>query len=270
MKERINIREIKKAIEHNKKLARKDEGGYETKEKEWKERGVYDSPLEEFGDQFAIVLPEILKEEKKRDEFGFLKNPKIFQIYIEQTLSKEKKQDLTAVEFGGPGSNLFRGFTKNFFRKTVGVCLKDIRSQSEQKDDEENNHTIVEGDILDLQDNKLLMEVTKKLGAIKIDLIISRLYGPLSSIYRHPAILDRIIRNWYSILNENGLMFIQFEPWRTIDPNKTVTEIKVEKWETAIKEKYPEIDIQVDYGLLRMHKVIGAPEKLLPATQLFK
>ncbi len=274
MGEKIKIGEIKRALEHNRRLSKKDEEGYEKEEKEWQQNGVYDSSLERFGDSFTITLPESLKEEERRDERGFLKNPKIFQRYIEQTLSREKKQDLTAVEFGGSGSQLFRGFTKDFFRKTAAVCLKDIRNQNQKNDDVKNNHSVIEGDIMDVQDNQLLTEVAQKLGTKKSDLIISRMFGLLKFIDRHPAILDRIIRKWYDMLNENGLMFVQFEPYGLLPEHLKTREYIVKKWSDVIKEKFLEIDIQIQIdekmGVLRLHKKFGAPKELPSAAQLFK
>ena len=267
MGEGIQFAEIKKALKHNRKLSRKDEGGYEKDENDWKLHGVYDTSIIDFSDSLSISLPENF--EKERDIEGYLKNPEIFQIYIEQTLSKEQKHDLTAIEFGGPGSELFRGFSKDFFKKTVGVCLKDIRDPNEKNNDIKNNHSVVEGDILDIQDDKLLNEVTEKLDTEKTDLIISRMIGPLKEIDKHPAILDRIIRNWYNMLNENGLMFIQFQGYVPLNKDKLERDL-MEKWSTIIKEKFPKINIQIDGGVMRLHKKVGAPEELPRASELFR
>lgn len=261
MGEKIQIGKIRQALAYNKKLTRKNERS----ESDW---GIYDSPLEDFRKTFGISLPENYEENLKE---GRLKK------YIEETLLSEKREkpNLTAVEFGGPGSKLFSGFTPNFFRQTVGVCLKDIRNENQKKDDEKNNHSVIVGDILDISDtqnNKVLNEVKEKLGVKRTDLIICRMSGPIHTINRNSAIMDRIIRNWYSLLNENGLMFIQFG-WKLqglINPTVKTIEILIIKWVTIIKEKFPEIDIQIeDSGVLRLHKKVGAPEELPRAKELF-
>jgi len=274
MREGIKIREIKNALRLNKMLA---EAGMKTTgptpsyivgEGDW---GTYDSALKDFGVVFYRVLPKDfvnpLKKKKLETEYDTPDDPEIFEEYIEQTLSKEKKQDLTAVEFGGPGSNLFSGFRKNFFKKTAGVCLKDIRPEDQKETDKKNKHSVIVGDIMDPINKETLTKVTQTLGAKKIDLIISKMEGPLDYIYKNPAILDRIIRNWYNMLNENGLMFIQFQ---TLLKNLPDDKPLVEKWAKAIKDRFPEVDIQVSKEAIRLHKKAGAPESLRPATQLFR
>lgn len=263
MGEGIDIGKIKKAIKGNKNLAIAESvemGGYGCLESRW---GTYDSSLRNFGETFSLSLPKDCEANLTGERL---------KKYIEETLSQVEKHDLTAVEFGGPGSQLFKGFTKNFFAKTVGVCLKDIRNQDWQEDDIKNNHSVIIGDILDVQNNQLFNKIAQILGTNKTDLIISRMDGPLEYIKKHPAILDRIIRNWYKLLNENGLMFIQFE--RPIDTFLVGGSIKtqVAEWSNTIKKRFPEIDIQISGigdGILRLHKIVGAPEKLPSVAELF-
>ena len=266
----MRVKEIgkatKQAIEKNKYLAKKSPGGagYATPEESWQ---TYDSSLWNFGKTFNIVLPV---------EYSVSTEKYKLKDYIEEKLLKEKWGNLTAVEFGGPGSALFRDFSRYFFRKTVGVCLKDIRNDLQKETDEEYEHSVIEGDILDttkVEKNKVLSEVTKKLGTNKIDLIICRMRGPLYYIDKDPAILDRIVRNWYSLLNKNGLMFIQFDIISSGSYRSTANMAK--EWSVVINEKFPQIDIQFAMGdenignVIRLHKGVGSPEKLPPATQLF-
>lgn len=258
---KIKIGEIRKALAYNKELTK----GYEEKERNWESNGVYDSSLKDFARTFLQSLPnwvDLVDEQQKDAEHAF-------RDYVEETLSGKEKHDLTAAEFGGSGSELFKGFTADFFRRTVGVCLKDIRNGEQKAMDRKNNHFVIEGDITKPLSNEILIKVVKTLGANKVDLIISRMVGPLKYIDKHGAILDRLIRNWYDMLNENGLIFIQFEYYKPL-PGHNPTTIMIEKWSSAIKERYPEIDVQVEGDTLRLHKKTGAPEKLPPATQLFK
>ena len=227
---------------------------------------IYDSSLENFTRDFRYVLPEDFYK-KLLQENEEIRIREIFRRYIEETLSKsgEQQSDLFAVEFGGPGSEFFQGFSKNFFKKTAGVCLKDIRSKDIKFNDARNNHSVITGNILDLQSDQLFNKITQTLGIEKVDLIISRMDGPLSFFDKNGAILDRIIRNWYNFLNKNGLMFIQFE--RTLESD---TRFLVEKWSGVIKKRFPKVDIQTGNYVLRLHKGTDAPEELPPATQLFR
>ena len=281
-------KDIKKAVRKNRDLATKASGGYETSEAGW---ALYDSPLSSFAHTFASCLPADWESNDVAE--------KRFKEYIEKTLSEGKVNDLTAIEFGGPGSILFTGctvgtdddkkyptFTKDFFKKTLGVCLKDIRFEYQEKKDTERNHHVLEGDILYPERKPLFYNITSRLGTEKTDLILSKMEGPVNIIDKNPAVLDRIIRNWYSLLNENGLMFIQFfvgmpplmPPENARDRKYALvsyqkyTDLKtsIDKWAVAIKERHPQIDIQVRSGAIRLHKQLGSPNELPPATQLFK
>src|SRR5579859_3685773 len=64
-----------------------------------------------FQNFFAAVLPE---------------SEKSLRNYIEKILEGRKGKAI-GVEFGGTGVTLFRGFTPNFFRQTVGVTLIDYK-----------------------------------------------------------------------------------------------------------------------------------------------
>ncbi|MFZ1019893.1 MAG: hypothetical protein WAN61_02800 [Minisyncoccia bacterium] len=258
MLEGIRPKEIKRALKENNRLAREIVGGYNREENEW---DVYDSSIDDFGRTF---LPGYNFSPDARESGSN------FKIFIEKTLINNiEKHDLTAIEFGGPGSKLFSGFTFDFFKKTVGVCLKDIRSEAKKENDRKINHFVMTGDIMEVQNKWLLEQVMKKLDTDKTDLIISKMNGPLKHIDRNGAILDRLIRNWYDILNENGLMFIQFTYGTETENIEMKIQNKIEKWVEAIKERFPEVEIQVNTGTIRLHKKFGAPEHLPPATILF-
>lgn len=263
----IKISEINRALEINRELAN---NGYlgGGRDANW---GTYYSPLDgqikegvfPISATFSRTLPEKYQSKSENDP--------VMKKYIEETLSMgEEKHPLTAVEFGGPGSNVFEGFTKNFFETTTGVCLEDIRSNDKKDEDKANHHFVVSGDALDpsyIEDNQTLKKVLKTLGTGGVDLIICRMDGPLNHIVKNGAILDRIIRNWYEILNYNGFMFIQFDRGG-FDPD-TVTIEAVEKWANELKKRFPEIDIQLNEGAMRLHKKDGSPQYLPSTTKLF-
>src|SRR3989338_10931638 len=128
---------VRSALTTNKRLAAKGQGRYDTEELEWTD---YNSKIDSFGKTFFDTLPKEFFEKVKCDTRN------AFLIYIESTLTDQRENtsdQLTAVEFGGPGSNLFRAFPKGFFKRTVGVCLKDIRLPGEKIRDTERGHYLV-------------------------------------------------------------------------------------------------------------------------------
>ncbi len=270
MEGKVDIKGIKQALDHNKRLVVEPHkrGGYIVTEGGW---GTYNSRLEDFGQTFDQVLPKNFKS----------RFTERFQDYIETVLAQsiEKAHDLVGVEFGGPGSKLFHDFSPGFFKKTLGICLKDIRTKDEIAEDNKNGHSVINADLLDTtQYNKLLTNIVENLSVNKIDLIISRMEGPLGFIDKHPAILDRIVRNWYSLLRENGIMFIQYgipEYQLPLDTHEEIQEPmapiedEVGRWSTALKNKFPNMDIQISNKAIRIRKNEGSPRELPPATQLF-
>ncbi len=146
--------------------------------------------------------------------------------------------------------------------------IEEILSNEIKGYDKEHGHFVIEGDVLNPEKNSsTLASVIKKLGRPRTDLIISRMEGALRNIDKHPAILDRIIRNWYRILNENGLMFIQHH-YGLFVKVQYINQLK--RWSEFLKHKVPQIDIQLTAEALRLHKKAGAPAELPSAAQLFK
>jgi|GEM_PF-1578779 len=266
----MNFEEIKKDLKYNNGISKE----LSEVEANW---SMYDSTIEEFGGTFLKAIPEEYtrnidtKTYPELAEYG-----EAFKKYIEDTLSKSKDKKLSAIEFGGTGYNLFQGFKDGLFSNTAGVCLIDIRMPEDSTDDIANNHTVIEGDIFDLKNKKLDEKIAKALNKPKADLIISRTMGPLKEFKKNPMIMAWVIKKWYELLNENGLMFIQFEYFKEHNPgtlpkhNSEITppptrdseKIALE-WVNMIEQKYKDlIEVQLGRGILRLHKLKGAPEKL--------
>lgn len=72
--------------------------------------GYYDSEIEHYGHNFDRTVPN--NENSKTS----------FNEYAEKFL-KEKQGNAVAIELGGPGSNLFRGFSNGFFIRPWGLRL---------------------------------------------------------------------------------------------------------------------------------------------------
>jgi len=278
MIEKIKFGDIKADIKENIKVNELNRYS----ESDW---AHHDSSLWVIGSSFYKVLPEKYVGElnkkiyTKVEEYG-----EAYKKYIEDTFSLKSDKERTAIEFGGPGSKLFSGFTKGLFKKTVGVCLDDVRSSSIEKTDDLAGHSVVIGDITDTTNKDLFQEIYDKLGTEKVDLIISRMQAPLDELKRNPAILNRIIRKWYKLLDDNGILFAQYEylPEHNPDmeqkynaeinpPRKKEAEKNVELWADAIKLKYPnEIEIQLGRGVIRLVKKDNAPAELMLNDELFK
>ncbi len=240
---------IRKAIKINKEVSM---GNFAIEEK-WPTR---DSSIEDFSKTFFSCISD---EYNTRHNFDRSKKENIFKNYIEDTLKNNENKKLYAIEFGGSGSELFRGFSKDFFYKTIGICLKDLRKISEKFSDKLNNHFVIEGDILDIFDKKIYNDINKKFNMKKVDLIISRMMGAVYDFKKNEAILNNIARKWYSILNENGLMFVQF----ALPKVEINTEELVHKWVGYINQNFKDkIEIQVEKNVFCLHKKFGAPEEL--------
>jgi hypothetical protein len=270
---------LRRAVRHNKDLAT---GGYYRYEKgeripipetKW---GVRDMGLYSFGVTFWETLPE---EERVRASKEFPKHTTLYDIYGKTFLNfimnvLEKSEKRTAVELGGPGSKLFQDFPRDFLERTLGVCLEDVRTESEKTQDAELGHNVIEEDILDIKNiDNLSEKIKQNLGSSKVNLIICRLIGPLNRIDKNPAILERLVRAWYSLLPENGLIFLQFVYMRNSFEEEKVT-LQVKKWANAIQERFPQIQIRlgnehVDNTSISIHKKPGAPEELPRAKELF-
>ena len=124
---------------------------------------------------------------------------------------------------------------------------------------------------MDVVNNSVLFEKIKgELGTDKIDFIISRMAGPLNSIDKNPAILDRLIRDWYEMLNENGLLLVQFYhlPEKGISNQGKQTIDIIRRWVKAVTEEFPDMEIRVGERAVRINKKAESPETLPNAVQL--
>lgn len=216
-----------------------------------------DSPLEEtrsyiegrsFSDSFSYVLPE--------------KNIGLKQ-YIEKSLEARKGKAI-GVEFGGIGSQLFSGFSPNFFAKSMGVTLVDQRTHNnDEKSFQEDiriNHEILINNILKSETYEYLK---KWLNHEKIDLIISRMAAGLEFIPLEPYTTSKILEIWYELLNDGGIMFVQVP----VEFNKLLV-----LWVEMIQKKFSEV-IEIQFiqnrnnnsapgSCVRLRKLPGAPRKL--------
>ncbi|MDP9249553.1 MAG: hypothetical protein M3M85_03545 [bacterium] len=266
--------ELQRALEHNKKLAKQGyvkSGGKPAYENDW----TRDSSINSFGQRFFNTMPghptasEILKSAKPGEViYSDMFEGNFFRNDIVRTL--EKNEHKVAVELGGSGSKLFtEGFPPGTFVNTLGICLHDIRTDTEKDNDISQGHTVIEDDIMDPNNDALDQKIREVLRKDRIDLIICSMMAPLNFLNRHPAILDRLIRKWYSWLPNNGLIFAQF---RYQGGENMEIETKIKKWADIINATHPdtiEITLDPDLSVLRLHKKPGAPDKLPAAAKIF-
>lgn len=216
-----------------------------------------DSHLENEDASFSYFFRNVLPEGQKN-----------MKSYIESVF-QEKRGNIIGVEFGGIGSNLFRGFSKGFFKETFGITLADHRRKWQTKIDEYKNlghklnHNVVEGDILS---GSLYDNLEEKLNGRKADLIIERMFLGLEFMPAEPYKLSSILEKWYEMLNEDGIMFVQ---------PPVIFNNLLDKWAEMLHDKYLDsIEFQYEkgvhdasvedegYSAFRLRKLKGSPNKL--------
>lgn len=199
-----------------------------------------------FHDSFGRLLPESVKSLK---------------LYIEGVLSERKGQAI-GIEYGGVGINLFAGFDKDFFARSIGVTLVDHRSEDAKVVDgaklDKMHHSVIAGDIFD---RGIYQHIDELLQGEKADLIIERMAKGLEFVPHDPYIVGKIINTWYRMLREGGVMFVQ---------TPMVFNHLLERWASLIKsEQNLEFEYQIGRednniycSAFRLNKLSGAPDEL--------
>jgi len=182
-----------------------DEAGKHTAEKvaplelSW---GAANSPLKESplyprGWSFSNFFKEVVPPEYEN-----------LQTYIEEAL-KGRRGNAVGIEFGGPGSELFAGFSEGFFKQTLGICLvdsRDLMSPDPRPRDKARNHEVISGNMFDSATYETLNE---RLHGGRVDVIFERLLGGIDLVPREPHMIGSTLQNWYKLLNEGGVLFAQ-------------------------------------------------------------
>ncbi|HEX9153368.1 MAG TPA: hypothetical protein VF809_00945 [Candidatus Saccharimonadales bacterium] len=166
------------------------------------------------------------------------------------------------VELGGPGSQMFSEFPDGFFEETAGVALTDPRggigSTSSRfqimECDDARNHWVIKGNIIAPQTKE---EIDRWLNGRKLGLVMERMFAGAETLPKDPFTLAENVNHWYERLAEGGLMFAQVPAG--LQP-------MVNEWKQMLDNgRYP-LDVQIGnhegYGLVRIHKLPGAPESL--------
>jgi len=221
---------------------------------------LQDSPLRSvddnavaFEDSFRNVLPE---------------GQKNLRDYIEQILAQGKGKAI-GVEFGGPGSKFFAGFSRGFFKKTAGIDIVGrsrvdgtfFRGLGEML----RGHAVIQGDILVPRTYSVALGTW--LEDYKPDLIVERMVGGFELNPTHPTAVYKTFKRWYELLNEGGIMLVQVprnarpfvQPWVDMLQKRDFSgllEVVYHPTDT------PDGDYLQDMSVLRLRKLPGAPSKL--------
>jgi len=184
---------------------------------------------------------------------------------------KEKSDGIIFVEMGGPGERLARDIDEVCkIKKSFGMSLPiGIKLATDKNKLNINNlpeyHEIISGDMF-LYDK--FNELKNKLNGEKVDLLIERMKGGndlLDGAVCHPNWYYKHLDNWYKLLNDNGVMFIEVPPLlRTNFPY-------LNEWFDKMK-KTNGIGFGTNHnnGFFRIHKLPNAPEKLPSPYSLIK
>jgi hypothetical protein len=189
-----------------------------------------------------------------------LPDGKDIKSYIEDTF-KYKRGEVIGLELGGIGSQLFSEFTPGFFNKTYGLTLVDNRNLYPSLMEGEN-HEVIEGDVFSYPTVK---KVKTQLPLGKADVIFEGMLGALINLPSSLGFFAGSARWWYSLLAENGIAFVEL-------PSELMHVLP--GWAKYIKNDFGEtidIDYDLDYEVMRLQKLKGAPRNLplLGLEQIF-
>ncbi len=221
---------------------------------------IQDSPLRgaddnvvAFEDSFRNVLPE-----GQRD----LRN------YIEQALA-QRKGEAIGLEFGGPGSKFFAGFSRGFFKKTAGIdaagrarmdstFFRGVREMI-------RGHMVIQGDILVPRTYSAALGTW--LGDDKPDLIVEHMVGGFELNPIHPMTVYKTFKRWYELLNKGGIMFVQVPHNARPIVQSWVDMVRGQDFSGLLEVAYHPTDTldgdySQDLSVLRLRKLPGAPLEL--------
>ncbi len=243
-----SLRDSVRVVKSQRDLAR------ETMLKLWP---MHDSKLSSFAKDFSTLLPP--------DDTGEDVVVR-FIDYIGRVLNPEESRQMVAIEFGGPGSRLFGGFPEGFWSKTFGVCLLDHRSIERKIADKRACHTVVIGDMFE---KSTYRKIDDMLGGQNVDCIISRMVGALDSMTDDTLVRAQLMRRWYHLLGEPGLMFVEYRNAsrdKFISKNiiqKDVREQVMTEWVDFIQKNYADsLEVRLSSNSFSLIKKSGAPEAL--------
>ncbi len=192
---------------------------------------------------------------------GILGGEKSLKKYIEDKL-ESKKGKAVGVEFGGNAVDVFKGFSKDFFIKSVGICLEE-RAETidnlailDRFNSSNSTHYVLTGDIFE----KNVYETLDSINIKSADLILERMAAGFVTIPQLPIANIRIVQKWYEMLNEGGLMLIQVPGNFEQLLDRWVKFVESE-YSNTLSVAYDNDGCGFDAKVLRVHKLAGAPEK---------
>jgi hypothetical protein len=210
-------------------------------------KSAYDSSIESFNNYFRLTLPEAYRIGGLRD-------------YIERIFA-DRKGKARAIEFGGPMSELSKGFSEGFFGNTLGVTLVDRRSSEKIEEDNQRHHKLIEGNFFDPSVLQQIKEWTKGEG---VEVIFERLLEGNELVPPEPYLLAETINNDYKLLSPEGVMFLELGDKDHLGWKKLTKATK--EWTAFLQNEYAKVlevsTLYEDVSAMRLRKKPGAPENL--------
>jgi|GEM_PF-3224283 len=174
-----------------------------------------------------------------------------------ETALAEFRGKAVAVEFGGTGSKLFAGFADGFFARTLGMNLVDRRTPAQEKRDQKNHHTVIAGDMMAVAAKAQLADW---LQGQSVHLIIERMMRGLEAAPNDVHFIGESLKDWYQILAEGGLMYLQAP--RIVTPLLQEWAAKVARESNGTIQLEWGQDGQVPWMSIRVRRLAGAPAEM--------
>lgn len=124
---------------------------------------------------------------------------------------KGKQDGIVLVEMGGPAKQLSKDISEFLpIKKSIGLTLNVGITEADKRGllskNEAVGHKIITGDMFS---SKTKSQLKNELGGEKVDILIERMVGGLSTIPTDENWLYLNLNSWYELLNENGTMFVE-------------------------------------------------------------
>ncbi len=191
--------------------------------------------------------------------FSKLTNTRSLRKFIEKKMYPNR--GIVAIEFGGVGRSLFKGFSQGFIEKSAAITLFDHDLEG-SKMPMPHQHLLIEDDLFN---PSTYQSINTWLTGRKVDLILERMGRGLELVPPEPYTVSSILRNWYRLLSDNGLMIVQ-SPMK-LNP-------LFSRWCSMIERNYLDVfdfkyqighsdgNFEIGFSCFYLQKKPGAPKEL--------
>ncbi len=162
--------------------------------------GTYDSPLLGEAKQYETSCDAVFRD-LYPSRYENIKD------YIQDRLAT-KRGSAVGVEIGGPGSRIFSQFDQGFFAHSIGITLKDIRSEAQKKVDEVSHHEILATNIISSQGYHTLKNRLQSDNQ-RVNLLLEKMHAGFHLVPKSMQLWLATFCRWYRLLDDEAIMFIQ-------------------------------------------------------------